>query len=129
MSTLDDNWGSMPTPTEAATLLRQYARKHNLPAGDNNFEDAANVITRLQSALEARGWQPIETAPKGTKIDLFDATAGIRAPDCYFHKKAQKWMCKWYGREGYSALRLPFSPTHWCATPPAAAIRKLQEQS
>ena len=67
------------------------------------------------------GWQPIETAPKnGTRIDLgcLSAKCFTRAPDCYWHKKAHRWISKWCGKEGYSALRLPFTPTHWMLPPP-----------
>jgi hypothetical protein len=48
---LDALWGSRPTPAEAASILRKYARDRRLPPGDNNFEDAANVIDRLLVAL------------------------------------------------------------------------------
>ena len=49
---IEANWGSKPTPTEAVRLLRFHAFKHNLQPGDNNFEDAANVIERLLKAYE-----------------------------------------------------------------------------
>jgi hypothetical protein len=65
-------------------------------------------------------WQPIETAPKdGTRIDLF-GTSGrhqLRVPDCYWHRKAQRWLTKHHDKDGYSALRLPFAPTHWQPLP------------
>lgn len=40
-----------PTPTEASALLRAYARSKKLPPGDNNVDDAGNVIDRLTAAL------------------------------------------------------------------------------
>lgn len=68
---------------------------------------------------QGEGWQPIETAPRDGKdrIDLFDMARGLRAPDCYFHRKAGRWMSKHYDREGFSVLRLPFQPTHWMPLP------------
>ena len=69
-------------------------------------------------------WQPIETAPKnGDRLDLGsayttkDGLKFLRAPDCYWHKKKASWMCKWYGRDGYSAIQAPFNPTHWMPLP------------
>jgi hypothetical protein len=63
--------------------------------------------------------QPIETAPRdGTRVDLYDAKRKLRAPDCYWHRKGERWNSKWHDREGYSALRLPFNATHWMPLPP-----------
>jgi len=59
-------------------------------------------------------WFPIETAPRdGSRIDLIDAKRRQRAPDCYWHRKGERWVSKWHDKEGYSALRLPFAATHW----------------
>lgn len=66
-------------------------------------------------------WRPIETAPKdGTHFDLYGIAGkrGIRVPDCYWHRNAQRWMTKHYDKAGYSALRLPFTATHWLPSPP-----------
>ena len=70
--------------------------------------------------MEAK-WLPIKSAPKdGTRVDLYGSLGpkrSARVPDCYWHKKAGGWRCKHYDRDGYSALRLPFAPTHWMPTP------------
>lgn len=47
MTTLDKTWGGHPTPSQAAALLRKYARDKRLPPNDNNFDDAAAIIDRL----------------------------------------------------------------------------------
>lgn len=39
-----------PTPDEAIRILRQHAVRRGLPPNDNDFDDAANVIARLQSS-------------------------------------------------------------------------------
>lgn len=68
-------------------------------------------------------WQNIDTAPKDGKdrVDL-GAFVGnqqkwLRVPDCYWHRKAKQWMTKHYDKDGYSALRAPFYPTHWMLRP------------
>lgn len=56
----------------------------------------------------------------GIRVDLFGVAGrrSFRVPDCYWHRKAQCWMTKHHDSDGYSALRLPFSPTHWQPIPP-----------
>ena len=75
----------------------------------------------IGTGRQVMDWQPIETAPKdGSKVDLF-GTLGKkyrrRATDCYWHKKAGRWHTHTHDNDGYSALRLPFEPTHWMRPP------------
>lgn len=74
-------------------------------------------------------WQPIETALRNKRIDLGQLYASgmfVRAPDCYWHKKMARWMCKHHDKDGYSLIRMPFTPTHWMPlpTPPSPAPEK-----
>lgn len=81
-------------------------------------EHAAINPLRALSSTRTDLWEPIETAPKdGRKIDLYDAARKRRAPDCYWHKKRGQWNCRWDDGDGYSALRIPFNPTHWQPLP------------
>lgn len=64
-------------------------------------------------------WKPIDTAPKRRRVDLWGVSgkAAYRVPDCYWHRRAGRWMTAHHCREGYSALRAPFTPTHWMERP------------
>ena len=101
-------------------------RDVNEPMQLDFLESAEAVLLDHHRRLAERGvfvaeWQPIETAPTGhgkTHVDLYDAKRRIRVPDCYWHRKADQWMTRHHDKAGYSALRLPFSPTHWLPRPP-----------
>jgi hypothetical protein len=81
------------------------------------------LTTAPQGVSEVRGWLPIDSAPKdGARIDLgchYTNGKWHRAPDCYWHKKAGRWVSPHHDKEGYSVLRLPFMPTHWMPLPSA----------
>lgn len=62
MTTLDKTWGGHPTPSQAAALLRKYARDKRLPPNDNNFDDAAAIIDRL-AALSSIPEQGVGVKP------------------------------------------------------------------
>ena len=76
-------------------------------------------------------WRPIETAPRNKKVDLGQAYGKgkfVRVPDCYWHRKAKQWITKHHDRAGYSALRLPFEPTHWMPIPSPPATLSAQPE-
>jgi len=109
------------TPAELNILyLRGMSAKHH------NLEYSGVPPTDLLSLLaevKAQRWRTIDSAPKNGKarIDLGAFGRGDkywkRVPDCYWHKKMGRWITKHQDRDGYSALRLPFIPTHWMPRP------------
>jgi hypothetical protein len=90
---------------------------------DALYREARAAIAAID---EARGWRPIESAPrnglggaKGPTIDLGVTVRGHpgfrRIPDCYW--KDGKWHSRWRDGAGDSALILAANITHWHPLP------------
>lgn len=81
-------------------------------------------------ALAEACWQPIETAPKNRKIDLgsLHEKGFKRAPDCYWSRKRQVWNCDHHDADGYSLIRLPFTPTHWMERPASPGVTPVESR-
>lgn len=76
-----------------------------------------DIVKQARDHAAGMGWRSMDSAPKdGQRVDLamFTKTGRwIRAPECYWHRKAERWISQWHDKDGYSSLRQPFVPTHW----------------
>lgn len=131
------------TPDEmrrAAALLRRYAvNLRGFPWGDKHAEaaEADDLARLLREEAEAKGWQPIETAPRGSSGN--GGPRDTRHPDYVQPPKILLWTQEglivgyydWYYHKGYgnggqlgeSAWRdigggQAYEPTHWRPLPP-----------
>lgn len=133
---------STPAPEQSAQVvpfLRYYAALRPFAdASNETVRVTANLLTAAADEIEAlrKGWQPIETAPKGgTKIDLLYPHPRGRAVDCHWGDYALFGL-GWYWRtpiwekgallpeDQWSLNSYPnMQPTHWMypPAPPSAA--------
>lgn len=125
-------WGELTGKGHGALGLPEAEATAIQDARAELFSELVNNVDALLAAAEAEAeaWRPITGEPDtgkapwdGERYDLFDVNhgkRGLRAPDSYWHKKAQQWMSKHYDNEGYSVLRMPFKASHYMplATPP-----------
>ena len=109
MSTNPSDVSARPTAVEAISILRAYARKQHLPPNDNNFDDAANVIGRQLSMLDAqskllaeREWRHISIRPlEWVRDAIRQEWYGNTPPESGIHGY-QVSGNKWWRRDGGS---------------------------
>jgi hypothetical protein len=134
-----DSWRPIEYGSGEIQIIDSYGR----PIADINTErfgslyvesisqapQTARALDECREALEASGWQPIETAPKdGTVVDLWahwpEHDRWMRTADAVWDAGAQNWKSGFYHFGQYS---YPPTVTHWMplpAPPARAALAK-----
>jgi hypothetical protein len=83
--------------------------------GPTIAHDWQAVADAVESAIEARRWQAIESAPKDKEVDVWDGCE--RVPDAKYNTQTESWFSDVFSYGDMDWREMDPQPTHWAPIP------------